>query len=85
MPVIGMYAVAIVFVLWFSFVYVMGQYHIGGMPQQSHSSVMAGLACVVCMWYSWSHTLMHSSTGTLMLIMLITGGECSRARALTDS
>ena len=26
------------------------------------------LACVVCMWCSWSHTPMSSSTGTLMLI-----------------
>ena len=34
MPVIGMHAVAIVFVLRFSFVYVMGQYHVGGMSQQ---------------------------------------------------
>ncbi len=34
MPVIGMCAVAIVFVWWFSFVYVMGEYHVGGMSQQ---------------------------------------------------
>ena len=33
MAVIGVYAVAIVFMLWFSFVYVVGQYHVGGMSQ----------------------------------------------------
>ena len=34
MPVIGVYAVTIVFVLWLSFVFVVGQYHVGGMSQQ---------------------------------------------------
>ena len=63
MAVIGVYAVAIVFMLWFSFVYVVGQYHVGGMSQQWFSSVMAGLACVVCMWCSRLHTPMSSSTG----------------------
>ena len=49
MPAIGVYAVATmtVFVLWFSFVFVMGQYHVGGMSQQWYSFVMARLACVV--------------------------------------
>ncbi len=49
MPVIGVYAVATmtVFVLWFSFVFVMGRYHVGGMSQQWYSFVMARLACVV--------------------------------------
>ena len=82
MPVIGMYAVAIVFVLWYSFVYVMGQYHVGGMSQQWYSYVMAGLASVVFMWYAWLHSLISASAETLMLII---GWKCSRAGALTDS
>ena len=61
MPVIGMCAVAIVFMLWFSFVYVM--YRVGGMSQQCDSYVMASAACIVCMRCSWSHNPMSSSTG----------------------
>ena len=66
--------------VFLSFVYVVGQYHVGGASQQCYSPVMAGLACVVCMWCSWSHTPMSSST-----LLLKSEGECSRARALTDS